>query len=482
MMNYMTIDEEMARQKRYEELCKELKRPDLPSGRIESIYQEIRSSTFAPFRPKEAHELIAINPNTPPEILRDYLIGTPSESTTSGIKDCFSSILKSHNDVFKNPALLLILFEKPELFFSYPDTSLHHIWVERCLKILQDTNIPPYFAQFWESHPIPSIRESASLHLSHATLNEETWLQDLVNQLFSPDITPEEALEIVTLGFAPPAWEPQLRRTASEYRMPYTSWEEAVAGVSKENRKFCTPERIQREGFAHKDVTFAYLFHPKVKRSMLLYIVKERHRKMRCIAYTSLKTLSKKEKGRIRTFIFSHIKEHFILPSITFENNYLAEFLYNSKIKSIFDSLWLRTYFIYVIQYQMDSLEKKRYESPQNQEAKRLKSLLTYIALIIFMIFADVILLVILPFEMCYRIFIWFKNRPVANFINFGMTSPKWRVRLAMAFRPDLPQQMRETLKNDANIYVRKVAQMVEKDSKLIEKLFALTPQVAEKY
>jgi hypothetical protein len=40
---------------------------------------------------------------------------------------------------------------------------------------------------------------------------------------------------------------------------------------------------------------------------------------------------------------------------------------------------------------------------------------------------------------------------------------------------------MRENLKMDANIYVRKVAHEVEKDPKLIEKLFALTPQIVEK-
>jgi hypothetical protein len=49
------------------------------------------------------------------------------------------------------------------------------------------------------------------------------------------------------------------------------------------------------------------------------------------------------------------------------------------------------------------------------------------------------------------------------------------------AFRPGLPQNLRETLKNDANIYVCRVVQMVEKVLKLIEKLFALTPQVTEK-
>jgi hypothetical protein len=34
MINHMTIDAEMARQKRYEDICGELKRTDLPSSRI----------------------------------------------------------------------------------------------------------------------------------------------------------------------------------------------------------------------------------------------------------------------------------------------------------------------------------------------------------------------------------------------------------------------------------------------------------------
>jgi hypothetical protein len=96
-------------------------------------------------------------------------------------------------------------------------------------------------------------------------------------------------------------------------------------------------------------------------------------------------------------------------------------------------------------------------------------------------LFLFLIYLFYLAYTSLHRLFNRKKHRPIHSIIYAAWQSPHWRCRLGVALRPDTPSIIQEYLKMDANIYVRKVAHEVEKDPKLIEKLFALTPQITKK-
>jgi hypothetical protein len=78
----------------YAQLCEELRHSDVPGHRLEAIYWLLYSEAYRPIDTSEAHRLIAINPNTPTEIIMMW----PTD------------------DIFENPALPLMLLEKPEVF------------------------------------------------------------------------------------------------------------------------------------------------------------------------------------------------------------------------------------------------------------------------------------------------------------------------------------------------------------------------------
>jgi hypothetical protein len=464
----------------YANLCEELRRADLPSRRIEAIFQELEEGSYDYTNIQTAHELIAINPNTPPSIIAKYLFSQVERSVDSWRIFRKNVVIIPPETVFKNAVFPLLLIENPNIFL-FPEhyDKMERQYKNNYLEVLHKTNVPGYFAAFLANYPDESVKETALLHFSHGEVKQaETWLQDLVNQLFASKITPEEAREITSLELAPPAWEPYVAEIARAYEAPYASWEEAAKHFSEKNKRFADPNKIYIQGFREEEVVLAYPNHPKTDRKMLLYLARHANRSVRCAAYQCLGQLSPQEKNMLllHDFIFQNAYH----PALDFSDKrvyHVSYFLFTNTYKSIYLNTfgWPRavSFLVGIIKSGFTYSIGNTLFISENKNT----NILAYIAVLIGFLFS----ILLIPLEVSYMLYRFIRGPMVKPSAKSSIDSVDWHNRLAMAFRPDLPKEMRETLKNDTNIYVRKVAHEVEKDPKLLEKLFALTPQVPTK-
>jgi hypothetical protein len=341
----------------YDDICEELRRPHLTSSRIESLLELVRTLKIGTnhlyYINKTAECLIAVHPNTKPEIVAYYL---------------FTSNRSHREAVFQNPAFPLLLLERPDLFC--PSTRGNG-WTDSYLDTLRIPKVPAYFAELWKSHSHPEISEAASLHISCATISEETWMQNLINQLFFLQISSEASLEICTLGLAPPLWEPYLLMLAAKYSPPFTSWKEGIETLSLTERLLAKPDRIYPKGFTIDSVARTYIYHPLANRQMLLFLAQHRNQDIRCATYYHIEPLSQQEKIRIQK---SLLKSEIISTETRLSeriNDQMITLFYLLNLQSIYsDEIIKFTEFYFENHFNM-SIKKYEFEYEENSSGNK---------------------------------------------------------------------------------------------------------------